>query len=114
MAKLHLLLVVGLMALVLPGCGGGEVRLSNDLKQAGISYLTFYETHKKGPAGWDEWMAHAKSTGSDVALTRIKDAKYEITWGADLTKLPASTAETVLAKPPGKGPVLMMDGSVKK
>ncbi len=115
MAKINLLLTVGLVVLFIIGCGGSsDARLVNDLKQAGMSYHSYIDAHQKGPAGWDEWIAFAKGDGTDAAIVRVREAKYEVTWGVDPAKLPGASSETVLAKPPGKGPVLMMDGAVTR
>ena len=115
MYKINLSVTLAIIVLLIAGCGGAsDARLVNDLKQAGMSYHLYIDAHKKGPAGWDEWIAFAKGDGADVAITRLREAKYEVTWGADLANLPGPSSETVLAKPPGKGPVLMMDGAVTR
>lgn len=96
------------------GCGAGKARLAHDLRTLGIVYHIYHDEHKQGPPGWDELIKLAEDTNnSPESIRRVKDAGYQITWGAKFDELKDGTARTVMAKPPGDGPTLMMDGSVK-
>lgn len=110
-AKIGLLL--GLLATA-GGCGAGQARLANDLKSVGVTYHLYHDEHKQGPAGWDELIKYAEETNNfPEGIRRVQKAGYSMTWGAKFSELKDGLAGTVMAKPPGPGPTLMMDGSVR-
>lgn len=108
-------LLVCLSLITLQGCGGAsQAKLRNDLKAVGLAYHSFHDEKQKGPANWDELIDHAqKANLFPDAIKRVKDAGYQVTWDAKFASLTGGMSNTVLAKPPGAGPTLMMDGSVK-
>jgi len=109
------MVVVALIAC--QGCTGSEaakeIKLRNDLKTLGLAYISYHDENQKGPASWEELIAYAtKANLFPVAIQRVRDAGYEVTWNVKLSDVQGGTSNTVLAKPPGEGPKLMMDGSV--
>jgi hypothetical protein len=104
-----------LALLVCSGCGGAnQAKLRNDLKATGLAYHGFQEDNKKAPSNWDELIAYAeKANLFPDGIKRVRDAGYTMTWDVKLSELKEPASSTVLAKPPGTGPTLMMDGSVK-
>lgn len=99
---------------VLAGCGGGQARLINDLKQTGLAYHQYHDQHQQGPANWDELIAFEKaSSGDPIGLVRARDAGYQMKWSVRFSEVAEGLSNTVLAENPGGGPTLMMDGSVR-
>ncbi|WP_254509618.1 hypothetical protein [Anatilimnocola floriformis] len=101
---------------LLVGCGNGEAKRINDLKQTGLAWHIYHEQHNIGPNNWTELIASAKDHNMDpVHIERVRDAGYELTWGLKFSEAKAGASNTVLGKPPGNsGPKLMLDGSVRK
>ena len=109
------LLLLATAVLFHAGCGGlSDAKERNDLKQAGMAWHMYHDENNKGPANWDELIAHAKKVnqGAD-AIERVRDAKYELKFTGALKDAKGATSETVLAEKPGGKLKLMMDGSVK-
>ena len=104
--------VLGLAAL--PGCGPSRAQQKYDLANLGIVYHMYDDEHDQGPPGWDELEKLAEATNNrPESIRRVKEAGYQVTWGAKFAELKDGTANTVMAKPPGEGLTLMMDGSVR-
>jgi hypothetical protein len=104
-----------LLGALLPcsGCGQSEAQLRNDLKQVGLAYHNYHDTHKKGPPNWEEFLAFAESANEPVdSLRRVRDAGYQVQWEVDFSRVAEGLANGVMARPSGPGPTLMMDGSV--
>ncbi|HZN34985.1 MAG TPA: hypothetical protein VFB80_14245 [Pirellulaceae bacterium] len=100
----------------LAGCGAAanQAKLRNDLKGLGLAYHSYHDEHQKGPANWDELIAFAgKANLFPDGIKRVRDAGYVVTWDAKFTEVTQGLSNTVLAKPAGEGPTLMMDGSVQ-
>ena len=99
------------------GCGSGasSARLSNDLKQVGLTYHLYHDDHQVGPASWDEFIDYANKMepGSDVVFKRVRDAGYNLKWKVKFSEVKEGLSSTVLGEKPGGGPKLMMDGSVQ-
>ena len=96
------------------GCQGKDAKLKDDLKKFGLAYVTFDVETKKTPASWEELIAFAKSKPELFAdsVERVRDAGYVVAWDAKAG--PGGKGNTVLAKPPGDGPVVMMDGRMEE
>ncbi len=96
------------------GCGGSDLRMRNDLKQVGLTFHTYHDQKKKGPASWDDFIAFAKSVGQSAdSVERVKAAGYEVKWNVDLNKLDKPISESILAEKPGSDLKLYCDGSVQ-
>ena len=112
------LLVICLSAALLLqfGCGGAsDVKLRNDLKQTGLAYHTYHDDNKKGPANWEEFLAHAKKSDpvAVASIERVRDAGYQLKWDVKFNELKEPSSSTVLGEKTGGGPKLYMDGAVK-
>jgi hypothetical protein len=109
-------LLLASAVLILPccGCGQGEAQLRNDLKQVGLGYHNFHDANQQGPANWEEFLEFAKNSNEPLeSYQRVRDAGYEVTWGVKFSELSGGLSNAVMAKPPGPGPTLMFDGSVR-
>jgi hypothetical protein len=109
-----LVLSIGLIV-NLAGCGAGnEAKLRSDLQSTGLAYHSFHDEKRKGPANWDELIDFAKKANLfPDGIARVRDAGYVVTWDVKFSEVKEGPANIVLAKPPGEGPKLMMDGSVQ-
>jgi hypothetical protein len=98
----------------LAGCGSGQAKFVNDLKQTGLAYHQYHDQHQQGPPGWNELIAFDKSSGGDgQAITRVRDAGYQMQWNVKFSEVPGGLSNAVMADKPGGGPKIMMDGSVQ-
>ncbi len=116
--RLALIILVGALA----GCdgagsgggtstgSGGNAQLLNDLKKLGLDYHNYHDVHAKGPASWEELQ---KESSDPQAVQRVRDAGYQVTWGAEFKNISQGLSNSVLAQKPG-GPKLMMDGAVQQ
>ena len=112
-----LMTLLAAAALFQAGCGtsvSSDAKLRNDLKQTGLAWLEYQDVNKKAAANWDELIAYAKKmdVGAD-AITRVRDAKYELKWNVKWQDAKDGISNTVLGEKPDGGPKLMMDGSVR-
>jgi hypothetical protein len=109
-----LVLCLGLALGLLSGCGAPQAGLKDDLSKTGMAWHSYHDVHQKGPANWDELIAFAKESklGAD-AVQRVRDAKYELKWTANLKEARDGMSNVVLAEKAGAGPKLMLDASVK-
>ena len=108
----RLTLLICVVLVVCLGCSNKEAKLRDDLKAFGLAYTTYDVENNKTSASWDELIAFAKTKPelSADSIQRVRDAGYEVMWGVE--EGPQGPAETVLAKPPGDGPQVMMNGRV--
>jgi hypothetical protein len=99
-----------------------RMKTANDLKQIGLTYLSFVDDKKKPPANLEELIAWAKEPNHQPeAIPVLQQAgpggKYVVLWNVNPIKQPAGSSNTVLgheSKVPGAtGMVLMADGSVQ-
>ena len=114
MRSLAVFLLLAGMLVSAGGCGAGQAQLVNDLKATGLTYHLYHDDHKQGPPGWDELIKYAEETSnSPQAIRRVKEAGYQIAWNAKFDDVKGPLADAAIAKPPGAGPTLWMDGSVR-
>ena len=95
------------------GCGGKHEAMREDLKLMGLMFTEYEIEKQKRPTSWDELITHAKEKNNERAaesIQRVRDADYQVAW--DVQPGEQRATDTVLAKPPGEGPVLMLDGRV--
>jgi hypothetical protein len=114
MVRLAYLLLLAVTLFPASGCGAGDMQLRNDLKQVGLEYHNYHDSHQQGPPNWEEFIAFAQGMGAPLdSFQRVRDAGYEFVWGAKFSEMSGGLSNTVMAKPPGPGPKLMFDGSVQ-
>jgi hypothetical protein len=115
------------VASALAGCGkvqqaAARQRAANDLKQIGLLYHNYNDTHKKGPTGADDpaLAKMANDVGAQPVLAKVQSGEYVIFWNVKLSNLgkgEVGASETVLGYqkdvPTAGGPVLLGDASVK-
>jgi hypothetical protein len=104
-----------LLAVAATGCGAGNAKLVNDLKQVGLAYHWFHDQHKRGPADWDEFAQFvADDAMAAESLNRVRAAGYDVKWNVNFNEVSQGLSNTVLASRPAGPPTLMMDGSVRE
>ena len=120
--------------LMLAGCGTAteavsaarkaaeQTRLSNDLKEFGLAYLTFCEkrgeetknAYGKGPMNWEQVRSHG---APDVVQRRIEASGYKVVWGLNPLEAKEGTTNTIVAYPTNAasegGLVLFLDCHVE-
>lgn len=91
---------------------------SNDLKQIALSYISYCDVNRKGPANIDE-LVNLQPEIAPVAQ-KVKNGQYVVPWNvnmANMTQFTEGTSNTVLAYesavPTAGGLVVMCDGFVK-
>jgi hypothetical protein len=109
-------------------CGVGKVReaaaraqRTNDLKQIGLSYHSFYDDKKRGPKDSAELQAFVKDPDAQkVIALSAPGGQYVIIWNVKIGDMARAggLSTTVLGyestAPTQGGLVLMVDGSVKQ
>ncbi len=120
--------IVGLACLValfsIAGCGAVEQAKKaanrqkdlNDLKMVGLMFHNHHDTHRKGPANWEELIAFADQQGSGPVVKSVKDRGYVMTaWDIQFKDITIGTSNFVLLYEPtattSGGNVLLLDGS---
>ena len=108
----QLVLLLAMLAIV-PGCQSSEESLEDDLKQLGVTYLSFIDVKQESPSDWEELITFAEENDMWAdEIRRARDAGCTVTW--DLEIDPATADTTVLAEPPGEGRRLMADGGLER
>lgn len=108
------LLLLAIASILLTGCDGGRAKLIEDLKYTGEAHKAYLDEYKVGPSGWEELIQFAQVQGiTGEHMRRLREAGYEMKWNVKLADIKEPTSTVVLAKPPGDGPKLMLDGSVQ-
>jgi hypothetical protein len=102
-----------LLASLLAGCGGGQARLSNDLKQFGLAYVSYQDDSRKAPAGWQDLQPFLEGD----TQKQLEAAGYTVIWGLKIEDAKQGTGDTIVAHPANAadgGLVCFLDGGVRE
>ncbi|MBM3273247.1 hypothetical protein FJY94_08435 [Candidatus Kaiserbacteria bacterium] len=78
------------------------------------AYSAYYDGFGKGPDSWPTLLDFARKSNFDTGpLERTQQRGVQITWSADMGRLPNGASGTVFAQG-GGAPTMMFDGFVKR
>ena len=87
--------------------------IRDDLRRFATVYLDHHDVHGKGPESWEAMLAFAAEREQPTEpIQRVRDAGYQITWGASIRDATEGVDNYVIAESPSGGPKLMISGAI--